>query len=920
MPLHEAVQSGFLEGVECLLKDATNCDVNAVDEDGDSPLHLARQVDIVQTLLRASAKNDERNKQGETPLYLAVWRQRIDIFQELLNSNPKPDIGTTDICQWTLLHAAYDSPSITELLLKYNVDPNAQSKDGRTPLSLALARGYPETARILIKFGADPNKSKGFESSPLYCVFQGLSENPAEMVKSLVEKGADLLRKGKDGDTVLHLAVRFNKHEVVDYIVNTMNNREPKENLNDLYNAVLCEAVSAPNFNPKTAGLLLSQGLDVNEATNSGLNALHAACANGTIDAVKWLLNKNVDINAKGSRYGTALCATFQDNRSIEDKVLLLLEHEEKPDIDYSNEDDPTPLQRAVSEGYASVVKLLVQLKADVNITRSGRDTPLNQAIARRSIPLEVIEMMLGGGADIYKPGMKGMLPIHVAASSDRIDVMKLLCSKGANVYAKDNYGLTPLVYGLLNRSVRVVRFVLSQEAYNSNSISNNVDTAGRTPFIVAAVLKDRSNLGQLLSSGFETVECLNAQDIYGKTALAYAARTDYPEVVNMLIKNGANPCIADCRGYSPLYWAVRMSSQEITEPIINAMSTLQEDPTEHWNIAIHGALASGNRQALERLLERYDINAQHSTPDGWTPLYTASMYKSRRMEDILRGKPGIWHEEGPLSLNRPSCWHSKDKHPGINIDPKNYSVLTTDGTKRYLNLIEINHDQEFGLARADFPMLPLFSNHIYYFEVTLDAVGNGSMAIGFCDDRVSLNQMLGWGSGAWSFHSDDGNVFENGQATRKGAKYDKPYGEAGITIGCGVNFDTNTAFYTRNGVIIGRAFTDIRGKLYPAVSMSFCEEGWRVSAVFPGEDGTSDDFVFKGDLKGEATLVASDPFEEIPDDSTEDLDEDSESDVWSTFSRPLYCAPGVDIVEEITVCVDVAEDPEAIAQTIRKE
>ncbi|GAW14609.1 hypothetical protein ANO14919_040120 [Xylariales sp. No.14919] len=30
-PLHEAVQSGFLEGIECLLKDTTHCDVNAVD-------------------------------------------------------------------------------------------------------------------------------------------------------------------------------------------------------------------------------------------------------------------------------------------------------------------------------------------------------------------------------------------------------------------------------------------------------------------------------------------------------------------------------------------------------------------------------------------------------------------------------------------------------------------------------------------------------------------------------------------------------------------------------------------------------------------------------------------------------------------------------------------------------------------------
>ncbi|KAI0854599.1 hypothetical protein F4860DRAFT_499004 [Xylaria cubensis] len=36
------------------------------------------------------------------------------------------------------------------------------------------------------------------------------------------------------------------------------------------------------------------------------------------------------------------------------------------------------------------------------------------------------------------------------------------------------------------------------------------------------------------------------------------------------------------------------------------------------------------------------------------------------------------------------------------------------------------------------------------------------------------------------------------------GAEYSEPYGKAEITIGCGVNFDANIAFYTRNGAVIG--------------------------------------------------------------------------------------------------------------------
>ncbi|KAI1264423.1 concanavalin A-like lectin/glucanase domain-containing protein [Xylariaceae sp. FL1019] len=220
-------------------------------------------------------------------------------------------------------------------------------------------------------------------------------------------------------------------------------------------------------------------------------------------------------------------------------------------------------------------------------------------------------------------------------------------------------------------------------------------------------------------------------------------------------------------------------------------------------------------------------------------------------------------HMKNPPNLKRPSRWHSEDKHPGITIDTRNPTALTTDGTRRFFNIREVGQTSKHGgLARADYPMLPLFNNKVYYFEVTINAaVSEGSMAVGFCEDRASLNQMLGSDREGWGFHSENGELRWNSMFAvyiyKSGTwPYHEPYGKAGVTIGCGVNFDKNIAFYTRNNVVLGQAFTDIRGKLYPAVSFNFRDKGWRVSAVFPGEDGTSDDFVFKGALDGETTLI----------------------------------------------------------------
>ncbi|KAF5131462.1 Ran-binding proteins 9/10 [Metarhizium anisopliae] len=157
------------------------------------------------------------------------------------------------------------------------------------------------------------------------------------------------------------------------------------------------------------------------------------------------------------------------------------------------------------------------------------------------------------------------------------------------------------------------------------------------------------------------------------------------------------------------------------------------------------------------------------------------------------------------------------------------------------------------GIVRADYPMLPLYKGRVYYFEVRLQKVAKqGFVGIGFCEDKTPLDRALGWHQGLWAFHSDDGCLFKDGNRSRRGIKYADACSEAGKVLGCGINFATDEAFYTIDGTAVGRAFTQIRGKLYPAVTMKVAYGGWEVCVVFPGEDVKSDDFIYKGDLESE--------------------------------------------------------------------
>lgn len=74
-------------------------------------------------------------------------------------------------------------------------------------------------------------------------------------------------------------------------------------------------------------------------------------------------------------------------------------------------------------------------------------------------------------------------------------------------------------------------------------------------------------------------------------------------------------------------------------------------------------------------------------------------------------------------------------------------------------------------------------------------------IAVGFSHWDCPADGMPGWASGSWGYHGDDGCKFA---AQSTGDKYGPLYGE-GDTIGCGVDFHERSAFFTKNGVHLGK-------------------------------------------------------------------------------------------------------------------
>ena len=75
----------------------------------------------------------------------------------------------------------------------------------------------------------------------------------------------------------------------------------------------------------------------------------------------------------------------------------------------------------------------------------------------------------------------------------------------------------------------------------------------------------------------------------------------------------------------------------------------------------------------------------------------------------------------------------------------------------------------------------------------------NSLIGIGFSEGTARRRGMPGWSNGSWGFLGDNGKTFAHGE---KGVYSDK-YG-TGDVVGCGVDFISNCAFFTKNGKKLG--------------------------------------------------------------------------------------------------------------------
>ncbi|KAL6837819.1 hypothetical protein V8C40DRAFT_230921 [Trichoderma camerunense] len=169
-----------------------------------------------------------------------------------------------------------------------------------------------------------------------------------------------------------------------------------------------------------------------------------------------------------------------------------------------------------------------------------------------------------------------------------------------------------------------------------------------------------------------------------------------------------------------------------------------------------------------------------------------------------------------------PIHWNPGDMWQSIEVTP-NLLGLKYAGPKSHHE-----RDHEASAIRADNFMPPQCG--IYYYEVQIISGkrDDTTIAVGFSTRNAALSRPVGWEPESWGYHGDDGRCFT-------GQNIGRPFGpvfNSGDVIGCGVNFRDHTAFFTKNGQMLGVAFHDVtRSSLYPTISLK--KQGEEISVNF---------------------------------------------------------------------------------------
>jgi ankyrin repeat protein len=326
--LHHACINKLPLKIVKLLIETHGGDINAQNDDNDTPIHIAfRRYDpyfddctslLTYLIGQKNVNVNIKGKDGSTLLHLACKGissnfLSIDIFETLIETHGA-DINAQDDAGDTPIHVAfrcydleyegdcddYESGTLIYLINQKNVDVNIKNNNGETLLHKACSNINNlslDVFKVLIEtLGCDVEALNNEQDTPFhaallrfdrYSDMKNISTQNLEYL--LTQKGVNSNIKGYDGYTLLHQACECTHSlplevyklliEIHGCDVNTQNNRKNTPILSAFHHFEPDDDINILTY------LMSQKNVNINIKGEDGCTILHSACKNNIGEA-----------------------------------------------------------------------------------------------------------------------------------------------------------------------------------------------------------------------------------------------------------------------------------------------------------------------------------------------------------------------------------------------------------------------------------------------------------------------------------------------------------------------------------------------------------------------------------------------------------------------------------------------------------
>ncbi len=349
--------------------------------------------------------------------------------------------------------------------------------------------------------------------------------------------------------------------------------------------------------------ILLDSGADINFQSNMAITALFQASAYGRDEIVSLLISKGANVNIENYEGATPLVIAAQNNHIVICRQLI----KAGADINHRMKNGYSALMLPSQNGMIEIISMFIEYGIDIDMQDKDGDTPL--LIASKNGFIDIVKLLINHNADIDHQNKNGDTALTLASYRNHQEIVKLLLDAKANPNIQANDGSTALSFALQNNNKGLISLLIKSDAYKlpkldkMNEMWDGICAQGNEATELVEVL---------IKNGAD----INFRSSNGNTPLITAANYGHLEIVEILIKNGA---VLDCQnvvGLTALHISAMRKFINIVKVLLEAgadtnIQDYEDKMTPLGRIILHRTNRNDITATTSYIKEKNDTNVQ---------------------------------------------------------------------------------------------------------------------------------------------------------------------------------------------------------------------------------------------------------------------------------------------------------------------